>query len=251
MIVRSHPSDNPWPTLKQWWEFQQKHEACLWKWSVKVHSFLMGPLETNAYLFVDGSGPLAILIDPGLESEGIYDVIREERLQLAAIVNTHGHFDHVCGNAFFKAKTGAPILLHRDDVDLMRQAVQQALHFGFRVPNLPLPDRLLTDDEEIVVGGSRLRVLHTPGHTPGGVSLYGDGIVFVGDLLFAGSVGRTDLPGGSYDLLMNSIRTKLLPLPDETVVYPGHGPTTTIGEERLHNPFLTGRGGSSLLRFDA
>ena len=217
---------------------------------MKVHSFLIGPLETNAYLLVDGSGRLAIVIDPGLESEGIYDVILQERLQLAAIVNTHGHFDHVCGNAFFKAKTGVPILLHKDDVELMRQAAQQALSFGFRVPNLPAPDRLLTDGEEVVVGGSHLRVLHTPGHTPGGICLYGDGIVFVGDTLFAGSIGRTDLPGGSYDLLLDSIRNKLLPLPDETVVYPGHGPATTIGEERLRNPFLTGRGGSPLLIFD-
>jgi len=218
---------------------------------VKVHSFLIGPLETNAYLFIDGSGPLAILIDPGLESEGIYDVILQERLHLAAIVNTHGHFDHVCGNAFFKAKTGVPILLHKDDVGLLQQAAQQALYFGFRVPNLPVPDRLLTDGEEVVVGGSCLRVLHTPGHTPGGICLYGNGVVFVGDLLFAGSVGRTDLPGGSYDLLLNSIRNKLLSLPDETVVYPGHGPATTIGKERLHNPFLTGRGSSPPFLFDA
>lgn len=214
---------------------------------MKVHSFLIGPLETNAYLLIDGSGPLAILIDPGLESEGIYDVIRQERLQLAAIVNTHGHFDHVCGNAFFKAKTGAPILLHSDDMELWRQAPQQALSFGFRVPDLPVPDRLLTDGEEVVVGESRLRVIHTPGHTPGGICLYGDGVVFVGDVLFAGSIGRTDLPGGSLDLLLDSIRAKLLSLPDETVVYPGHGPATTIGEERLRNPFLTGRGSSSLL----
>ena len=218
---------------------------------MKVHSFLIGPLETNAYLFIDGSGPLAILIDPGLESEGIYDVILQERLHLAAIVNTHGHFEHVCGNAFFKTKTGAPILLHKDDVGLMQQAAQQALYFGFRVPNLPVPDRLLTDGEEVVVGGSCLRVLHTPGHTPGGICLYGNGVVFVGDLLFAGSVGRTDLPGGSYDLLLNSIRNKLLSLPDETVVYPGHGPATTIGKERLHNPFLTGRGSSPPFLFDA
>lgn len=218
---------------------------------MKVHSFLMGPLETNAYLLVDGSGSLAILIDPGLDSEGIYDVILQERLQLAAIVNTHGHFDHVCGNAFFKAKTGAPILLHKDDVELMRHAAQQAVSFGFRVPDLPVPDRLLTDGEEVVVGRNRLRVLHTPGHTPGGICLYGDGVVFVGDTLFAGSIGRTDLPGGSSELLLGSIRDKLLSLPDETVVYPGHGPATTIGEERLHNPFLTGRGGPSLLFFDA
>jgi glyoxylase-like metal-dependent hydrolase (beta-lactamase superfamily II) len=108
----------------------------------------------------------------------------------------------------------------------------------------------LSEGDEVVVGENRLRVLHTPGHTPGGICLYGHGVVFVGDALFAGSIGRTDLPGGSTEALLASIRRKLLALPDETVVYPGHGPATTIGEERHHNPFLTGRGGASLLFFD-
>ncbi|MFQ5990358.1 MAG: MBL fold metallo-hydrolase, partial [Candidatus Methylomirabilales bacterium] len=200
---------------------------------------------------VDERSREALLIDPGLESEGIYDVIQEERLQLSAIVNTHGHFDHVCGNAFFKVKTGAPVLLHPEDVPLMRQAVEQALAFGFQVPAPHPPDRLLNEGDEVTVGESRLRVFHTPGHTPGGICLYGEGVVFVGDTLFNGSVGRTDMPGGSYEVLISSIRSKLLALPDETAVYPGHGPSTMIGEERLRNPFLTGRGGTPLLLLDA
>jgi hydroxyacylglutathione hydrolase len=218
---------------------------------VKIRNFTIGPLETNAYLIVDEGNRQALLIDPGLESEGIYDVLHEEGLELSAIVNTHGHFDHVCGNAFFKAKTGAPVLIHREDVAMMRQAAQQALTFGFQVPTPPLPDRLLGEGDDVVVGESRMRVLHTPGHTPGGICLYGDGFAFVGDTLFAGSIGRTDLVGGSIEVLLASIRSKLLSLPDETAVYPGHGPPTTIGEERVSNPFLSGRGGTPLLLFDA
>jgi glyoxylase-like metal-dependent hydrolase (beta-lactamase superfamily II) len=218
---------------------------------VKIRSFTIGPLETNAYLIVDEGNPQALLIDPGLESEDIYDVLHKEGLELSAIVNTHGHFDHVCGNAFFKAKTGAPILIHQEDVAMMRQAAQQALTFGFQVPTPPPPDRLLAEGDDVVVGESRMRVLHTPGHTPGGICLYGDGFAFVGDTLFAGSIGRTDLVGGSIEVLLASIRSKLLSLPDETAVYPGHGPPTTIGEERVSNPFLSGRGGTSLLLFDA
>lgn len=218
---------------------------------MRIQHFTIGPLETNAYLVVDEGSRQALIIDPGLESEGIYGVIRDERLELSAIVNTHGHFDHVCGNAFYKAKTGAPVLLHREDVAMMRRAAEQALTFGFQVPTPPPPDRLLTEGDEVVIGGSRLRVLHTPGHTLGGICLTREGIVFVGDTLYAGSIGRTDLPGGSYDVLIASIRSQLLSLPDETTVYPGHGPPTTIGEERVHNPFLTGRGGTPLLRFDA
>ncbi|MFQ5883221.1 MAG: MBL fold metallo-hydrolase [Candidatus Methylomirabilales bacterium] len=217
---------------------------------VKVHSFTIGPLETNAYLLVDEGSRQALLIDPGLESEGIYDIILHQGLQLSAIVNTHGHFDHVCGNAFFKAKTGAPVLVHREDAAIMRQAAEQALTFGFQVATPPPPDRLLTEGDEVAMGTSRFEVLHTPGHTSGGICLYGHGVVFVGDTLFAGSIGRTDLPEGSYEVLLASIRSKLLSLPDDTAVYPGHGPATTVGEERVHNPFLTGRGGSPLLLFD-
>ncbi|MFQ5848778.1 MAG: MBL fold metallo-hydrolase [Candidatus Methylomirabilales bacterium] len=217
---------------------------------MKIHSFTIGPLETNAYLVVDEGSRQALLIDPGLESEGIYTIIQKEGLTLSAIVNTHGHFDHVCGNAFFQAKTGAPVLLHREDAPMMAHAAEQALTFGFQVPTPPAPDRLLSEGDEVVMGEHRMRVLHTPGHTPGGICLSAGGLVFVGDTLFAGSIGRTDLPGGSFEVLLASIRNKLLCLPDETAVYPGHGPVTTIGDERAHNPFVTGRGGTPLLFFD-
>ncbi|MGH7363643.1 MAG: MBL fold metallo-hydrolase [Candidatus Methylomirabilales bacterium] len=208
---------------------------------MKVHAFTVGPLQSNSYLLADEVTREAALFDPGMESEPVADVLARERLTVTAIINTHGHFDHVFGNAYFKAKTGAPLLVHRADLDLVKRLEEQSLYFGFRATPSPPPDRFLEEGDEVRVGGIRLRVLHTPGHSPGGICLVTDGTAFVGDTLFAGSIGRTDLPGGSAETLLTSIREKLLTLPDDTVIYPGHGPATTIGHERRHNPFLTGR----------
>jgi len=202
---------------------------------------MVGPLQSNSYLLADEVTREAALFDPGMESEPVADVLARERLTVTAIINTHGHFDHVFGNAYFKAKTGAPLLMHRADLDLVKRLEEQSLYFGFRATPSPPPDRFLEEGDEVRVGGIRLRVLHTPGHSPGGICLVTDGTAFVGDTLFAGSIGRTDLPGGSAETLLTSIREKLLTLPDDTVIYPGHGPATTIGHERRHNPFLTGR----------
>lgn len=208
---------------------------------MKVHAFTVGPVQSNSYLLADEATREAALFDPGMESEPVAEVLARERLTLTAIINTHGHFDHVFGNAYFKAKTGAPLLMHRADLDLVKRLEEQSLYFGFRATPSPPPDRFLEEGDEVRVGGIRLRVLHTPGHSPGGICLVTDGTAFVGDTLFAGSIGRTDLPGASAETLLTSIREKLLTLPDDTVVYPGHGPATTIGHERRHNPFLTGR----------
>ena len=208
---------------------------------MKVHAFTVGPLQSNSYLLADEVTREAALFDPGMESEPVADVLARERLTVTAIINTHGHFDHVFGNAYFKAKTGAPLLMHRADLDLVKRLEEQSLYFGFRATPSPPPDRFLEEGDEVRVGGIRLRVLHTPGHSPGGICLVTDGTAFVGDTLFAGSIGRTDLPGGSAETLLTSVREKLLTLPDDTVIYPGHGPATTIGHERRHNPFLTGR----------
>ncbi len=208
---------------------------------MKVHAFTVGPVQSNSYLLADEATREAALFDPGMESEPVAEVLARERLTLTAIINTHGHFDHVFGNAYFKAKTGAPLLMHRADLDLVKRLEEQSLYFGFRATPSPPPDRFLEEGDEVRVGGVRLRVLHTPGHSPGGICLVTDGTAFVGDTLFAGSIGRTDLPGASAETLLTSIREKLLTLPDDTVVYPGHGPATTIGHERRHNPFLTGR----------
>lgn len=202
---------------------------------------MVGPLQSNSYLLADEVTREAALFDPGMESEPVADILARERLIVTAIINTHGHFDHVFGNAYFKAKTGAPLLMHRADLDLVKRLEEQSLYFGFRATPSPPPDRFLEEGDEVRVGGIRLRVLHTPGHSPGGICLVTDGTAFVGDTLFAGSIGRTDLPGGSAETLLTSIREKLLTLPDDTVIYPGHGPATTIGHERRHNPFLTGR----------
>jgi glyoxylase-like metal-dependent hydrolase (beta-lactamase superfamily II) len=202
---------------------------------------MVGPLQSNSYLLADEVTREAALFDPGMESEPVADILARERLTVTAIVNTHGHFDHVFGNAYFKAKTGAPLLMHRADLDLVKRLEEQSLYFGFRATPSPPPDRFLEEGDEVRVGGIRLRVLHTPGHSAGGICLVTDGTAFVGDTLFAGSIGRTDLPGGSAETLLTSIREKLLTLPDDTVIYPGHGPATTIGHERRHNPFLTGR----------
>ena len=208
---------------------------------MKVHAFLVGPLQTNSYLLADEATREAALLDPGMESEPVAEVLARERLTLTSIINTHGHFDHVFGNAYFKAKTGAPLLMHRADLELVKSLEEQSLYFGFRATPSPLPDRFLEEGDQVRVGGIQLAVLHTPGHSPGGICLVTGRTAFVGDTLFAGSIGRTDLPGGSAETLLTSIREKLLTLPDETVVYPGHGPATTIGHERRHNPFLTGR----------
>ena len=208
---------------------------------MKVHAFTLGPLQSNSYLCADEATREGLLFDPGMESEPVAEALARERLTLTAIINTHGHFDHVFGNAYFKAKTGAPLLMHRADLDLVKRLEEQSLYFGFRATPSPAPDRFLEEGDEIRVGGTRLTVLHTPGHSPGGICLVTDGTAFVGDTLFAGSIGRTDLPGGSAETLLTSIREKLLTLPDDTVIYPGHGPATTIGHERRHNPFLTGR----------
>jgi hydroxyacylglutathione hydrolase len=189
-----------------------------------VKCFAVGWLSTNCYVVGCEETREAAVIDPGMESEReaepILDFIKQNSLQIKYIINTHGHPDHVAGNALMKKATGAPILIHEN-----HSARVQA-------------DRKLHDGDVIPVGTLKLVVLHTPGHTKDGISLLGDNVVFTGDALFAGSVGRTDFVGGSYEELMRSIKTKLLSLPDSFKVYSGHGPPTTIGDEKRRNPFL-------------
>jgi len=189
-----------------------------------------------ANCFVLREADEVLVVDPG---EAAPEVLRAiEGRTVRAIVNTHAHADHCGGNAELVRRTGAPLLCHGQDLPLLRTIEQQGMMFGVPFPPSPEPDRLLEEGDTVEVGSARLRVLHTPGHSPGHIVLVGDGFVITGDVLFAGSIGRTDLPGGSYEQLLQSIRDKLMPLPDETVVYSGHGPATTIGEERRTNPFL-------------
>ncbi len=205
-----------------------------------VKSFVAGPLESNAYIVADDRTRRAAVIDPGMESEHLLDVLEGEGLRLEVIFNTQGHADHVFCDGHFASRTGARLLIHEADLPLLQQVPEAARHYGYRVAEPPRPDGWLRDGDVIPVGGMAVRVYHTPGHSPGGVCLHVADVLFSGDTLCAGSVGRSDLPGGSHAELIRSIRAKLLPLPDATLVYPGHGPCTSIGDERAYNPFLIG-----------
>ena len=205
---------------------------------IEILRFTCGPFEENPYLVVGASGKRAMIVDPGLEAEGILEVARERGVEIALIVNTHGHLDHTAGNRFFKEATGAPLMIHRADVPYLANLRRQGAMYGIDLADSPPPDAFLEEGAPLVFDGLSFDVLHTPGHTPGGVCLRLGQRLLVGDTLFRGSVGRTDLPGGDAAALDASIRGKLFVLPDETVCLPGHGPETTIGEERRTNPFV-------------
>jgi hydroxyacylglutathione hydrolase len=197
----------------------------------------VGPLQANCYIVGCEQTRQAAVIDPGGDSDRILMELAKETLKVTAIVDTHGHFDHIGANKAMKAATGAPLMIHRQDAPMLAHLSASAANWGLRGENSPEPDRLLEDGDTITFGEITLKVLHTPGHTPGGISLYTPGAVFVGDTLFAGSIGRTDLGGGDFETLITAIRTKLFTLPDETVVYAGHMQKTTIGQEKKYNPF--------------
>lgn len=205
---------------------------------VEILHFTCGPFEENPYLVVGPSGRCGMIVDPGLESEGILDEARARGVEITLIVNTHGHLDHVAGNEFYKAATGAPIAIHPGDIPLLQNLRRQGAMWGLDVPDSPAPDLLLEEGTPLVFDGVAFEILHTPGHSPGGVCLRLDSRMLVGDTLFQGSVGRTDLPGGDWATLEKSIREKLFVLADETVCLPGHGAGTTIGAERRTNPFV-------------
>lgn len=205
---------------------------------LEVRSFTTGPLENNAYLVWDPSSKEAVLVDPGMGSEPIAGEIRSMGLTLKVVLNTHGHFDHIFHNAMFSNEFGCPYLLHEADLPLVHGMPEHAALFGFTADHCPDPQSFLHQGQEIPLGSAALKVLHTPGHSPGGVCFLSGGFVLTGDTLFAQSIGRTDLPGGSFDQLVGSIRDNLFPLPDTTQVLPGHGPATSIGFEKRHNPFV-------------
>jgi glyoxylase-like metal-dependent hydrolase (beta-lactamase superfamily II) len=204
------------------------------------------PFHKNGYVLACDETREGVLIDPGDEVDQLLRVVSEKKLAIRWILLTHAHVDHVSGTAKAKAATLAPICLHRDDLPLYAAVDRQAALFGLDIEALPPVDRFYDLSVPIEFGTFVARVLHTPGHTPGGVCLRvgpagtAGTKVFVGDTLFAGSIGRTDLPGGDYDTLIGSIEDVLLVLPDDVEVYAGHGPATTIGRERRTNPFLAG-----------
>ncbi|MGD8846121.1 MAG: MBL fold metallo-hydrolase [Desulfobacteraceae bacterium] len=199
----------------------------------------VGPLQANCYVVGCEETRRAAVIDPGGDIDQILSALDKENLKVSAIINTHGHFDHVGGNKALKAATDADLMIHKLDAPMLTQLAQAAAAWGMRAENSPAPDRLLDHGDTVDAGNIRFNVIHTPGHSPGGICLYvkKENALFVGDTLFAGSIGRTDLPGGDYDTLISSIQTKLFSLPEETVVYNGHMEATSIGKEKKFNPF--------------
>jgi len=199
----------------------------------------LGPLQTNCYLVADTETRDAVVIDPGAEAPVILAALAERRWQARAVLLTHAHFDHIGAVAPVVAATGAPLAIHPLELPLLRQG-GGAASFSFDVPACPEPDRLLEPGQPLQAGSLSFEVLFVPGHTPGHVAFYhaAGGVVLSGDVLFQQGIGRTDLRGGNYAVLMRSIREVLLALPDDTTVCPGHGEVTTIGEERRDNPFL-------------
>jgi len=200
---------------------------------------VVGPFASNCYIIGSESNKEGVIIDPGADAEEILNNVKDLGLDTKFIVLTHGHIDHIGALKEVKDATGAEAAIHTDDAKSLNDHSLGRV-FGLSYPPPPAPDRLLKGGDSIDIGDLHLLVLHTPGHSPGGICLLGDGVVFSGDTLFNYGIGRTDLPGGSYSQLMNSIHTKLMILPDNTIVYPGHGPDTTIGTERGGNPFLRG-----------
>jgi glyoxylase-like metal-dependent hydrolase (beta-lactamase superfamily II) len=204
-----------------------------------IESFKTGPIDNNVYVVVDDSAGRCAVVDPGPDSGHILATLQARGLAIAAIVNTHGHWDHVAGNGLFVRASGAPIYRHPLDEEAARRADQIAAVWGFAAEASPPADHALAEGATFELGPHRFALLHVPGHSPGSICLLGDGVLICGDVLFRGSVGRTDIGGGSLPQLLEGIRTKLMPLPDDTRVLPGHGPETTIGHERRTNPFIS------------
>jgi glyoxylase-like metal-dependent hydrolase (beta-lactamase superfamily II) len=209
-----------------------------------IHEVLpVGPLQCNCSIIGDESTREAMVVDPGDDIEAILAIVRQHKLEVKQIVITHAHIDHVGGAMKLRALTGAPILLNRNDYALLKMLDVQASWLGMATPGQVAIEASIADGEALRAGSLTANVLHTPGHTEGSVCLYfpAEKLLLSGDTLFARSIGRTDLPGGSYEKIMRSLRDRVLTLPDETVVVPGHGPRTTIGKEREENPFLKAR----------
>lgn len=204
---------------------------------LKIHTLVVSQLQTNCYILQSGSS--GIVVDPGDEADRIIRFLNDSGVKPVRIVATHAHFDHVLGVDAVRKRFGVEFLIHRDDLPILESMQSRVRQFmGFEVPPPPKVDGFLNDSDVLEVGDVKTHVVHTPGHSPGSVSFSGNGYVLTGDALFNQSIGRTDTPGGDLKTLIHSIKTKLFKLDDETIVHPGHGPETTIGDEKLANPFV-------------
>jgi hydroxyacylglutathione hydrolase len=200
----------------------------------------VGLLEVNCYILADEETLEAVVIDPGGDEDEILDVLNRHKFKLKYIIDTHGHFDHVDANQPLRDATGAQLAIHEADAQMLSQPSAEAMFFTGNKLRRSEADVLLKEGDVLAFGKYRLKVLHTPGHTPGGISLVLEDhpYVYVGDLLFAGSIGRTDFPGGSFEDLSEAVKSKIFTLGDNYTVYPGHGPVTTVAQERKYNPFF-------------
>ncbi len=205
---------------------------------MKVEHIVVGALETNCYLVYCDETREAAVVDPGAEPHRIIQAIVRADILPVLLINTHGHIDHIGANKDIIDKYSIPLFIHEADREMLQLGHQSELSSLLGANKSPAPDGFLEDGQEISIGRSTLHVIHTPGHSPGSVSLWSDGLLLSGDTLFNRGVGRTDLPGGSWETLVHSIETKIFILPEKTIVFPGHGPSTTIGKEKRSNPFI-------------
>lgn len=198
----------------------------------------VGPIMANCFILGCEETRKAAVIDPGDETDKILLTLASEQLTVEQIINTHCHFDHAGGNKKMKDATGAPLVLHALEIPVLENLESSAARWGLAMEASPAPDRTVADGDTITFGNIALKVIHTPGHSPGGICLQAGDVLFAGDTLFAGSIGRTDFPGGDHQTLLSSIREKLFSMDDDVRVYCGHGPETTIGVEKRTNPFV-------------
>ena len=206
-----------------------------------IKQLTVGPIQVNNYVVIDEESKDAIIIDNGGETDLVLEVLKEHGATLKYILNTHGHFDHIYGEKDLKETTGAKVLIHKDDEYLVQNIKKDCALFGMTAVEPVEIDEFIEDGQEIVLSGLTFKVIHTPGHTPGGVCYLIDNILFAGDTLFKNSIGRTDLPKGDFATLSNSIKSKLFTLDENITVYCGHGAPTTIGYEKLNNPYIGAR----------
>lgn len=211
---------------------------------ITVKTFVFNSFQENTYLLIDES-KRCIIVDPGMntssEEESLQDYIQQNQLKPVAMINTHCHVDHVLGCRFVKNTYEVPFYVHPDEVPVLDNASVFGELFGLQVETPPPPDKYLNQGDKYLLGDTEFQIMHIPGHSPGSIALYSapDNLIITGDVLFNGSIGRTDLPGGDYQTLINNIKSKILVLPREVKAYPGHGPYTTVGDEYDTNPFLT------------